>query len=52
MVLGRACKALQRARTSSNTSGFFLCGMMLEPVVKAVGNSTNAKSWLLYSTRS
>ena len=27
-------------RTSSGTSGFFFCGMMLEPVQKASGSST------------
>ena len=31
-------------RTSSSTSGFFLCGMMLEPVQKASGSSRKLNS--------
>ena len=39
-------RRLQWALTSSNTSGFFFCGIMLEPVVKAYGNCTKPKFWL------
>ena len=38
---------LHLARVSSNTSGFFLWGMMLEPVVNESGNWMNPKFWLL-----
>ncbi len=41
--VGRACKRLHLARMSSNMSGFFLWGMMLDPVVKASGSFTNPK---------
>ena len=35
------------ARISSKTSGFFLCGMIDEPVVHSLGSLTNEKFWLL-----
>ena len=43
---GNASILLHRALMSSNTSGFFLWGMMLEPVVNASGKNSNPKFWL------
>ena len=40
---GRLCILLLLARISSNTSGFFLCGMMLDPVVHSLGSLTKPK---------
>ena len=40
---GSDCSLLDLARISSNTSGFFLWGMMLEPVVHSLGRRTNEK---------
>ena len=34
------------ARSSSAASGFFFCGMMLEPEAKSSAGSQNPNSWL------
>ena len=36
----------------SKTSGFFLWGMMLDPVVSSSGSDTNPKFWLMKRQRS
>src|SRR5687767_211549 len=43
---------LHLALISSNTSGFFLCGMMLLPVVNSDGNEIKPKFWLIYKQAS
>ena len=40
---GTACKRLHLPRIISKTSGFFLCGMMDEPVVNSSGKDTKPK---------
>ena len=42
-LIGNDCNLLHFALVNSNTSGFFLCGMMLEPVVQSAGNFTKPK---------
>ena len=32
---------------NSKVSGFFLCGIILEPVVKLLGNEIKLNSWLM-----
>ena len=44
---GSACNLLQWERISSHTSGFFLCGMMLEPVVSSSGKLMKPKFWFM-----
>ena len=39
-------------RASSATSGFFFCGIMLDPVAKASGNSMKPNSALAHRTSS
>src|SRR3989454_2313267 len=41
-----------RPRTSSATSGFFFCGMMLDPVACSSASSAKPNSALVHSTRS
>ena len=51
-LFGTACRRLQRPRMISKTSGFFLWGMIDEPVVSVSGSFTKPKFWLMKRQRS
>src|SRR5690606_30145753 len=46
--LGTPWILLHLALISSKTSGFFLWGMMLLPVVSSLGNEIKSKFWFMY----
>ena len=45
---GMDCSLLHFPRIISNTSGFFLCGIMLDPVVSSSGKEMNPKFWHIH----